>query len=212
MEQIDLVEAERRSFRAATDTGLWDIMIAAVVSMLAIAPYLSRTMGDFWSSAVFVPVFMVVYLVLHVVRRRIVVPRVGTIRIGRYRKQRLRRVSWVMLGVNMVALVAGIVAATRPVSVGVWTYPLAMGAVMLVGFSLAAYYLDVPRYFVYGLMLVAAPALGEWLFQRGWVPHHGFPAVFGGAAVLIALSGVIRFVRVVPFHGPPPGADSGNDR
>ena len=63
MEQIDLVEAERQTFRAATDTGLWDIMIAAVLSMLAIGPYLSRSMGDFWSAAVFLPVFSVLYLV-----------------------------------------------------------------------------------------------------------------------------------------------------
>ncbi|MEJ2678211.1 MAG: hypothetical protein P8174_03940, partial [Gemmatimonadota bacterium] len=83
MGQIDLVEAERRSFRAAYDTGLWDIMIAAVVSMLAIAPYLSRSMGDFWSSAIFLPFWAVLYLGLRLVRRRVVVPRVGTIRVGR---------------------------------------------------------------------------------------------------------------------------------
>lgn len=212
MEQIDLVEAERRSFRAATDTGLWDIMIAAVISMLAVAPYLSPTLGDFWSSAIFVPVWIVVYLGLRLVRRHVVVPRVGMIRIGKHREGRLRRVSWVMLGVNVVALVAGIVAATRPVSVEAWAYPVALGVVMLVGFSLAAYYLDVPRYFVYGVMLVAAPALGEWLFQQGRVSHHGFPVVFGTAAILMTLGGILRFVRAVPFHAPPPGVGPANDR
>lgn len=212
MEQIDLVEAERRSFRAAYDTGLWDIMIAAVVSMLAIAPYLSRSMGDFWSSAVFLPVWAVLYLGLHLVRRRVVEPRVGKVRIGSHRKERQRRVSWVMLGLNVVALVVGIIAATGALSLAVWAYPATMGVVLLVGFSLAAYYLDVPRYFAYGLMLVGAPALGEWLFQRGLASHHGFPVVFGGAAVVIALGGVIRFLRVVPFHAPPSDAGSGDAR
>jgi len=212
MEQIDLVEAERRSFRAATDTGLWDIMIAAGVSMFAIAPLLSRHLGDFWSSAVFLPVWLAVYLGLRLVQKRVVAPRVGTMRMSRQRQGRLRRVMWVMLGVNVIALVAGIFAATRPVSGNTWTYPVALGIVLLVGFTLAAYYLDVPRYLVYGLVLVAAPALGEWLFRQGWVSHHGYPVVFGAAAILLILGGILRFLRAVPFHAPPQeGAGSGND-
>lgn len=211
MGPIDLVEAERQSFRAATDTGLWDIMIAAVFSMLAIGPLLSGTLGDFGAAAAFVPVWLGLYLGILWVRKRIVTPRVGTIRIGREREGRLRRVAWALLGINVLALAGSLVAVTQPVSVGEWSYPVTLGLVCLAGFTLGGYFLDVPRYYVYGTMLVAAPALGELLWRRGLASHHGFPVVFGAAAIVITLGGVLRFIRVVPLHAPPlEEADPGN--
>lgn len=197
MDDIDLVEVERRSFRAATDTGLWDIVIASVVSLLAIGPLLSDRLGDFWSSAVFLPVWAGVFWAIQVVGKRVVAPRVGTVRFGTYRKRRLRRLGVVGLVANLVALVLGVVAAVKGPSGGEWTYPAGLSLVMLVGLSLVAYYRDVPRYFLYGLLLAVGTLVGEVLFRRGQASHHGFPLVFGVAAVLIAAGGLLRLARVL---------------
>ena len=106
--QDDLIATERRTFRAAVDTGIWDLLIAGVVAMFAIAPGLSVTMGDFWSAAVFVPVWAVLYLVLWLVRTRLVVPRVGVVRFGADRQARLQTSGLILAAVNVVALlVAG---------------------------------------------------------------------------------------------------------
>lgn len=204
MTDMDLVEVERRSFRAATDTGLWDILVASVVAMLAIGPFLSVPLGDFWSAAVFVPAWAAVFLGILVVHRRVVAPRVGTVRFGPYRQRRLRRLGVVGLVVNVVALAVGTVAALQAPSGGQWTYPVGLALVMLVGFSLVAYYLEVPRYFLYGLLLALAPLVGEELFRRGQASHHGFPLAFGMAAVVIAGGGLLRFVRVVWGRRPLP--------
>ncbi len=93
----DLKAAERRVFRTAVDHGLWDVFLASMVAMLAIAPLLSETMGDFWSSAVFLPVYAGVYLAIRLIREHVVVPRVGLVQFGSYRKNRLRRFTVVML-------------------------------------------------------------------------------------------------------------------
>ena len=53
--QLSLKEAERKAFRTKYDDGLWDILLGCFFSMFAIAPFLSASLGDFWSSAVFVP-------------------------------------------------------------------------------------------------------------------------------------------------------------
>ena len=202
MNDIDLVEAERRSFRAATDTGLWDILIASVLSMLAIGPLLSVPLGDFWAAAVFIPVWAGVCLGVWVVHRRVVAPRVGRIRFGADRQRRLRRMGVVGVVVNVVALVVGIYAAVKGPGGGEWSYPIGLSLVMLVGFSLAAYSLDIPRYFIYGMLLAVAPLMGEMLFRRGYVSHHGYPVVFGMATILITAGGIIRFIRVVPVRAP----------
>ena len=52
-QKFELKKAERKLFSMIFDDGLLDIMISAFLLMFAIAPLLSETMGDFWSSAVF---------------------------------------------------------------------------------------------------------------------------------------------------------------
>jgi hypothetical protein len=199
MSDQDLKALERRTFRTVTDDGLWDVLIAGVFSMLAIAPLLSGSLGDLWSSAVFAPIWLAIYLIIHVVRKHVVIPRVGIVRFGEDRKRRLRRFSVVMLIVNVVAALLGLAAA-----IGVqrgWVdlggggigYPLTLGIVILVGFSVGGYAASIPRYYLYGLMLAGAPLVGEWLWRRDLATHHGYPIVFGAAAVVILVTGITRF-------------------
>lgn len=54
-QQISLKEAERKAFRSKYNDGLWDILLGCFFLMFAVAPYLSPTLGDFWSSVAFVP-------------------------------------------------------------------------------------------------------------------------------------------------------------
>lgn len=210
MTDRDLKALERATFRSATDDGLWDVLIAAVVSMFAVGPLLSETLGDFWSSAVFVPIWLGMYLIVLSVRRRIVIPRVGTVRFGIDRQRRMRRFALVMMVVNAIALVLGVAVA-----IGVQTdqldldggvgYPLGLGIVSLVGFSAAAYVTSIPRFALYGLMLAVAPLVGEWLWRNDLAAHHGYPIVFGVAAVIIFVTGIARFTallrsRPLPQH------------
>ncbi len=198
MNAIDLRTEERNAFRSVTDTGLRDMMIASVVAMFAIAPLLSGRLGDFWSSAVFLPILAAVYLAIRFVHGRLIVPRVGQVQWGAVRMSRLRRLGVAMLLVNIAALVFGGVAfllAERGVT-GPSVFSVPFSLIVLVLFSLLAYAMSVPRYFVYGLVLAGGLPVGEWLFQQGYASHHGFPIVFGTAAAVIALIGLAKFTRI----------------
>lgn len=212
MNDLDLVEVERQSFRAGVDTGLWDVMIAAMVSMFSIAPLLSSRLGDFWSSAVFLPVFALVFLLIRFLQARVVAPRLGTARFGQYRQRRLRRFAGVMVVVNVVALAVGVLAAVGVGSAVPWIYPVVPGLVLLLGFSLAAQVLGIPRYFFYGILLIVAPVVGEALWRQGYVSHHGYPLMFGIAAVVIAVTGLVRFQRHVLRIRPPGDVDAGGSQ
>ncbi len=202
MTDNDLVATERSVFRTVTDTGLWDVFIASVVAIFAIAPKLSVTMGDFWSSAVFLPVWAVVYAIIRILKERVVVPRVGVVRFGAFRRKRLWKFTVVMLAVNVIAFVLGIVAFLRGAGAGSLLFPMTFSLTVLLGFSLAAYFLDIRRFFVYGVLLAIGPLVGEWLFRQGYVLHHGFPVVFGAAAILMAVVGMTKFTLLVRSHPP----------
>lgn len=203
----ELGDLERKTFRAAKDTGLWDVMAAAVVAMFAIAPLLSESMGDLWSTVVFLPVWLVVYACIRVVRETIIEPRIGTIEVGEVRRVTLRRVGVVLLVVNVVALVAG-VAAFVGLSEG-WlgysglAYPIGLGIAALVLLSAAAYMTAIWRFAAYGLLLAAAPLIGEWLWRNGLASHHGYPLVFGAVTAIMLLVGVGRAAWLIRSHPMP---------
>jgi len=207
MTESELKKLERATFRAVADSGLWDLLLACAVAMLAIAPLLSPHLGDFWASAVFVPFWVGVWLVIRAVHARVVQPRVGRVEFSSWRKRRLGSLAIVMLVANLLALAGGVFAATRPTVGQTHIVPLTAALVLLIGFSTASFLLEIPRVFGYGLLMAAAFPLGEALFQRGYVSHHGFPAVFGTCAVAIFVSGIVRFVRFLPEPHPHPGGD-----
>lgn len=210
MSDRDLKALERRTFRAANDDGLWDVLIASVVAMFAIAPILSDRLGDFWSSAIFIPIWIATYLSIRIIRVRVVVPRIGTVIPGPQRTRRMRRFGLAMLIVNTAALIAGIAvaaaAATDRLDFDGLGYPIALSVGSLVGFSLAAYATSVVRFAVYGLMLAVAPLVGEWLWRNDLAEHHGYPVAFGAVAAVILIVGIVRFTTLMRSHPVPPNA------
>jgi hypothetical protein len=193
-ENINLKEADRKIFTSYFDDGLVDIFIACVVLMFAVAPLL--TLGDFWSSAVFLPFWGITYLVLHWVRKKIIKPRTGFVKYGPIRKKKLNVFNGVMLALYAFFLILGMAAPLLPVEF-LWLSTIWFSIIVLISFSLAGYFLDMPRYYLYGVMLALALPVGEWLYRTYNFPHHGYPVVFGVVTVTILITGVVKFVSLL---------------
>jgi len=206
--QISLKEAERKAFRTTHNDGLWDIFLGCFVVMFAIAPFLSPSLGDFWSSAVFLPFWGLVFLIIRLIRKNVVTPRVGAIKLGQVRKAKLAKLSVVMLVVNVVALILGFVIAMNFGRVPGQMTTIIFGLIFLIGFSIAAYSLEFNRLYIYGLLVGLSPLVGEWLYTNGNASHHGFPITFGTTAGIMILIGLTVFVRLlrdnpIPIEGIP---------
>lgn len=200
-------DLERRTYRAARDDGLWDVMIASVFSMFAFGPLLSESMGDFWASAVFLPILAGVYVAIHLIRVHVVRPRTGTIELGEERRERMKMVSWVLLALNIVALFLGIFGwfgfFEEWFGISGSVYPVSLAILILAGFSLGAYITGIWRYAAYGLLLAIAGIAGEWMWQNDMADHHGFPVAFGTVAAIILLTGLARLAVVLRDHPLP---------
>lgn len=198
-----LEQAERRIFRASFEGGLLEIAIAAFLLMLAIAPLLSVFWGDFWSSFVFLPFFGLVYLLLRWVRKKFVVPRIGSVSFGPERIAKMRRGSIVMLVLNVIFLLLGFLAFFYAGSAGSgWLVALIFSAVTLLFASMVGYLNDLPQLYVYGLLCALGVPLGEWFWQQGIATHHGYPLVFGAISAGIFLYGLLKFARLMRTDVP----------
>ena len=203
---ISLKNAEQKAFQSTFADGLWDVFLGCSFPLqLTIAPFLSVSMGDFWSSAVFLPFWGAVYLVIWLVRKNVVAPRIGKVEFGTARKSKLKKLSAALLIVNVIAFILAIVAALAFGSLPIAGPPIIMGLTLLIGFSTAAYFLDFPRLYVYGLLGALAPLIGEWLYQNMGASHHGFPIVFGTLAGVMILTGLVTFARFLQNNPLPAG-------
>ena len=205
-QRISLKDAERKVFQSTFADGLWDVFIGCSFPLqLTIAPLLSVSMGDFWSSAIFLPFWGTIYLVIWLVRKKVVKPRIGRVEFGATRIKRLKKFTIMMLIVNVIAFILGIVAALGFGRLPTPGPSLTMGLTLLIGFSTAAYFLDFPRLYIYGLLGALAPLIGEWLYQNMGASHHGFPIVFGTLAGVMVLTGLVTFIRFLRNNPLPTG-------
>lgn len=196
-QNISLKDAERKVFRTAHNDGLWDIFLGCFFLEFALAPLLSTSLGDFWSSAVFLPILLLVYLTIRLVRRNVIIPRIGVVKFGRSRINKLKKFTFVMLVVNIIAAILGFITAINFQRITGETVPLTLGMIFLIGFSIAAHFLDFSRLYFYGLLAALSPLVGEWLFINGIASHHGFPIAFGTTAGIMIIVGFAIFIRLL---------------
>ncbi|NOQ40411.1 MAG: hypothetical protein GQ562_08845 [Anaerolineales bacterium] len=198
--QISMKDLEKSIFQKSFQDGLIDIQIGCVVLMFAIAPLLSSFLGDFWSSMVFLPFWALIYLGVKEIRKKIIQPRVGVVEIGKFRKTRQKKLLFVILVFNLLALILGVLSFFNFADLPGWIHPVRFSAVILMGFSLAGYMLEFPHLYLYGILIALAPLFGEFLYFTYHVPHHGFPITFGITSALIILNGLGIFLRLLKAH------------
>ena len=198
--EANLKQVEQRVFQAAFEDGLWDVLIGLMTLQFAIGPLLSRSLGDFWSSAVFLPFFALAFAVIWLVRKHIVRPRVGIVKFGEWRRKKLIRFNIAMLIAFSVALILGILSFVSFDSVPGWVHATRFSFAVLLFSGIAAYLLNFTRLYVYGLLMALSPLVGEWLWAHMGVPHHGFPVTFGVTAGIIIIIGLVKFTRLLRSH------------
>jgi len=202
-QQIDLKELERKVWTSFYADGLGDIFLGCLFLMFALAPLLGEMgLGDFWSSAVFIPFLTAIYILIVLLRKRVVVPRIGLVSFGKERKKRLMKFNILMFVVLSVSLILGFVSfrgsMTRP-----WVHSLRFTMILLIGFGIAGYFLGFLRLYIYGILAALSIPVGEWLFYHFGVPHHGFPVTFGITAGAMIMTGVVLFLRLLWKHPRP---------
>jgi hypothetical protein len=199
--EISLKDTERKVFNTAFQDGLVDIGIGGLMLVFAIGPFVTPYLGDFWATIVtFLPLWTILFPALWLIRKYVVTPRVGIVKYGPWRVSRIKRFNVVILIFLVFSLILGILSAVEFDAVPGWIHAARFSLVFLLAFSVAAYFLDFTRLYVYGTLIALAPLIGEVLYQYLKIPHHGYMVTFGLPAALIIITGVVRFIRFVRDH------------
>ncbi len=209
-DKISLRKSEVKVFQSAFQDGLWDIFIGCYLLQFIFAIYLSPYLGDFWSSAVFLPIVGLLFLGLWLIKKHIVKPRLGSVQYGSWRKTRMFRFNLLMLVFLVLVLILGFLSFVELSFIPEWMVAARFSLVVLIFFSLIAYFLNYTRMYGYGILVSLAPITGEWLHVNLGASHHGWPITFGICAGIMITTGTILFVKFLRSHPLPPDIASLN--
>jgi hypothetical protein len=186
-ENVDLKHITKKVYMSYFQDGLWDILLGIYLVGWGVSIWqdLVAVMGGMW---------VAIYFAVLGVKRMVVYPRSGYIKLNEARKQQMRMV---ILGVVLFVLgfaVLGIFAAgNRPEWLDDY-FMFLLITMMAVVIAVLGYWWRVTRWYIYGLIVFAGGAAQQWLnmpLELGFFIPGGIVGIYG-------ISLFIGFLRKYP--------------
>jgi hypothetical protein len=198
MDTSNQEKIERRVFTSFFQAGFIEAFTGIFLLQLGFPALFSRSgFGDWQSALLTLPIALILLTAVFLVRRFVVIPRLGRVK---FLPERRRRLSKLVI-VPVLTLIAGAIvgyifsenASLRHAFVGQIPFIL----LPIIVFSAAAYFLDMKRLYVYGAIVGLIFPLGKYL-ETVIVSRNTLPAtilftafVFLGTAIVF----LVAFLR-----------------
>jgi hypothetical protein len=164
MDTSDQKQIERRVFTSFFQAGFIEAFTGIILLQLGLPALFSRSgFGDWESALLTLPIALILLIVVYLVRRFVVTPRLGRVKFLPERRRKLSK----LIIVPILTLIAGAIvgyifsenASLRHIFVGQIPFIL----VPIIVFGAAAYFLDMKRLYVYGAIVGLVFPLGKYL-------------------------------------------------
>lgn len=200
--QVDLKAAERKVFSLSLEDGLWDIFVGLMILGLAVSPILTPILGDFWASFIFLPIWGLSALGVIVIKRKVVTPRIGIVRLGRRNQMKKFRITLTILSVVLLLTVLGSLFFINISNSAIFRTSFMSGMILAI-FLIGANVLQQTRFVFYGILTALAPVIGELMWIQWQTIHHGYPISFGFVSVFIMVFGLVKFISFIKIYSIP---------
>jgi hypothetical protein len=213
-QSINLKELERKAFRSTFQDGLWDMYLGFLLLIMGMGPVLpALNKSVIWTLVILLMLSVLAWLAFWAGKKFITTPRMGLVRFGPQRKAKLKKTRAVLFLSALLGVITLVLramwniewAARIPVPAYIW----AVQAIVV--FGLGAYFLDVSRFYAYGVLYAIPVPVGIVLLQNTGLPGFMFLpfGVSGGIMVIIGVVLFTRFLREYPVV--PEEASYGNN-
>lgn len=198
--KLDLKSTEKASFRlAAYSDGTADLGLGLVFLLLGAYPFTRELLGVYWNFPLFLLALGLIVTAQILVKKRLTPSRIGIVSLGQRFKTRAK-VSLLATAVLLVLTVLtwlgvgrGIIFA-GPAWMGNYGVEIIAALVVLAIFWSMAYSLELPRYYLYGVMLAAIMPLQQLL-----PTYDGLPSLAaGGIITTVGIYLMVRFLLQYP--------------
>lgn len=209
---VSLKDAERRAFRSVFQDGLWDIYLGLLLGTMGVGVLFASGSRSVLKGIIALFGFVCLcMLAFWAGKKYVTTPRLGLVKFSPRRKAKVRNVRVVLFLSALLGVVTLFIGLSPgPTSVPEWAAHMPLAAYIwvmqvLVVFSIGAYFLDVPRFYLYGV-LYAMPFPAAIALDESGIVASGkvaFPLTFGASAGIMILVGLGLFVRFLREHPLP---------
>ena len=185
---------ERRVFTSYFQDGTIEAFTFIILLQLGLPALFSRSgFGDLESALITLPIALILLLVVFIVRRFVATPRLGRVK---FLPERRRKLSKLVI-VPVLTLVAGAIvgfvfmenASLRNIFIG--QIPLSLSPIIV--FGAAAYFLDMKRLYVYGVIVGLVFPVGKYL-ETITVSRNTLPATILFTAFVFLIIAIVFFM------------------
>jgi hypothetical protein len=182
-----------------------------IMGMGPVLPALNKSV--IWTLVILLMLSVLACLAFWAGKKFITTPRMGRVKFGPQRKTKLKKTRAVLFLSALLGVITLVLramwniewAARIPIPAYIWTVQA------IVVFGLGAYFLDVSRFYAYGVLYAIPVPVGIVLLQNTGLPGFMFLpfGVSGGIMVIIGVVLFIRFLHDYPLV--PEEASYGNN-
>lgn len=198
--QPNLKQLERRAWRSMHEDGLWELFLDAILLIVGVSALIE---GDAVRTTVSLVLTVGIVVLMRVAKRLITIPRMGVAKFGPGRRE--KRVKTNMLALFSFLLGTALcLAILSGSSIATWLRShtgmvnLLIGAWPIIVFGGMAYWLDLPRMLLVGLVYAL-------VFSHLLPASTTTTALVGG--MVIAIPGLIMLIRFLQKYPLPAQAE-----
>ena len=195
MTQDDLKTIERDAFRKFYEDGLFDVFLGLSLLMMGVSGVIDHlASSEGVALALIAGSYALITGGMIWLRLRVVRPRLGNFKPGPARMRRIKATRLVLVSSVALGLVAAAIPAfgAPPANVMGWL-PVIFLVNCVAVFGLMAYFLDVPRFLLYGFLFPMP------LIARIWLPPYGPTGALVAFAIPAAIIVGIGLYKLVRF-------------
>lgn len=203
MEQLSFKTLEKKAFRSFFKDGIYDVFLGLILLGLGL-PFILNEFGLIDYETITMPLLIPLILnigalVFFIVGKKyITAPRLGIVRFGKTRKRKMMHVKLLLAISVLIGVITFFLSLFKVLPVGGKTgIPLAaviFGVQVLLVFSIAAYFMDFTRLYLYAFLFAISLPLTFWLKKNAVLTYPSL-WVFSLTAVPMLIVGWILFIR-----------------
>jgi len=201
MDTLNEKKIERRVFTSFFQDGFIEAFTGIFLLQLGLPALFSRSgFGDLQSALITLPIALILLIIVFLVRKFVVTPRLGRVKFLPDRRRRLSKLIIVPILTLTASAIVGFIfaenASLRHIFIG--QIPFSLSPIIV--FGAAAYILDMKRLYVYGVIVGLVFPLGKYL-EAIIVSRNILPAtILFTAFVFLGIATVFFIAFLRKYH------------
>jgi hypothetical protein len=209
MEQLNIKALEKKAFRSFFRDGIYDVFLGTILLAFGL-PLILNEFGFMAYKTMTIPLLISIILNIGALlffvfgKKYITAPRLGIVNFGKTRKRKMMHVKLLLTISVLIGVGTFFLTLLKILPVGGKTGIPAAGVIFgvqaLIVFSLAAYFMDFTRLYLYAFLFAVAVPLTFWLKSNTALTYPSLYVFLLTAGPMLAIGWIlfVRFLRQYP--------------